>query len=221
MELRFSVKRLPGMTIPDNVLLEDMRSTSRILKKRTLSLNDYREHGKYSDRTILDHFGSWNEALSASGLEVGRVAKFDDDALFNNILVLWQHYGRQPTKRDLGKAPSTISERPYARRFGSWWKALEAFVDFANRSDVESVPETKVESKPQRKNRDPSLRLRWKVLQRDRFSCVACGASPAKDPEVELHVDHCVPWSKSGETTVDNLQTLCSKCNIGKADCYP
>ena len=60
--------------------------------------------------------------------------------------------------------------------------------------------------------------LRYKVLKRDCFKCCACGASPAKDPSVELHIDHIVPWSNGGETTLDNLQTLCSLCNIGKGD---
>lgn len=61
-------------------------------------------------------------------------------------------------------------------------------------------------------------KLRYKVLKRDNFKCCACGASPAKDPSVELHIDHIVPWSKGGETTFENLQTLCSRCNIGKSD---
>ena len=63
-----------------------------------------------------------------------------------------------------------------------------------------------------------SHKLRYQVLKRDNFKCCACGASPAKDPSVELHVDHVIPCSKGGETTIDNLQTLCSKCNIGKSD---
>jgi 5-methylcytosine-specific restriction endonuclease McrA len=33
---------------------------------------------------------------------------------------------------------------------------------------------------------------------------------------ITLHVDHIKPWSKGGETVPDNLQTLCSVCNIGK-----
>ena len=33
-----------------------------------------------------------------------------------------------------------------------------------------------------------------------------------------LHVDHVVPWSKGGETVLDNLQVLCHVCNIGKSD---
>ena len=66
--------------------------------------------------------------------------------------------------------------------------------------------------------RDPSLRLRYQVLKRDNFSCCQCGASPAKDPSVSLHIDHIIPWSKGGRTTLDNLQTLCSKCNLGKSN---
>ena len=67
-------------------------------------------------------------------------------------------------------------------------------------------------------SRDINLRLRFKVLQRDNFKCCTCGASPAKDPSVKLHVDHIVPWSKGGETVMNNLQTLCSNCNLGKSD---
>lgn len=66
--------------------------------------------------------------------------------------------------------------------------------------------------------RSISDKLRYQVLKRDNFKCCACGASPAKDPSVELHIDHIIPWSKGGETTLDNLQTLCSRCNIGKSD---
>ena len=69
-----------------------------------------------------------------------------------------------------------------------------------------------------RKSRDPSTRRRFEVLYRDKFTCRFCGASPAKDPTVTLHIDHIVPWSKGGETSLDNLQTLCSKCNLGKSD---
>lgn len=76
---------------------------------------------------------------------------------------------------------------------------------------------TKV-SVTQNKSRKIPDKLRYKVLKRDNFKCCACGASPAKDPSVELHIDHIIPWSKGGETTMENLQTLCSKCNLGKSN---
>ena len=67
-------------------------------------------------------------------------------------------------------------------------------------------------------SRNVNTRLRFLVFKRDNFKCCAFGASPAKDPAIELHVDHIIPWSKGGETILDNLQTLCSKCNLGKSD---
>ena len=66
--------------------------------------------------------------------------------------------------------------------------------------------------------RDAGVSLRYKVLKRDNFKCQMCGDSPAKDPSTELHIDHIIPWSRGGETTIDNLQTLCSKCNLGKSN---
>ena len=68
------------------------------------------------------------------------------------------------------------------------------------------------------KGRNPSTRLRFEVLARDKFTCRFCGASPTKDPSVTLHIDHIAPWSKGGETSLYNLQTLCSKCNLGKSN---
>jgi len=77
---------------------------------------------------------------------------------------------------------------------------------------------TPVRTTKAQKSRDPSPRLRFEVLARDKFTCRFCGASPTKDPSVTLHIDHIIPWSKGGETSLDNLQTLCSKCNLGKSD---
>ncbi len=67
-----------------------------------------------------------------------------------------------------------------------------------------------------RTNRQVNMRLRFDVMKRDNFKCCLCGASPAKDPSVVLHIDHILPWSCGGETTFDNLQTLCAECNLGK-----
>jgi 5-methylcytosine-specific restriction endonuclease McrA len=52
--------------------------------------------------------------------------------------------------------------------------------------------------------------LRAAVLLRDNGRCVRCGA------EERLHIDHIVPFSKGGPTTLANLQTLCQTCNLSK-----
>ncbi|MBE6794863.1 MAG: HNH endonuclease [Ruminococcaceae bacterium] len=60
--------------------------------------------------------------------------------------------------------------------------------------------------------------LRYDVLTRDGFRCKLCGRE-ANDG-VKLEVDHIVPISKGGKTTMSNLQTLCKECNRGKRDKY-
>ncbi|MDM3849949.1 MAG: HNH endonuclease [Aphanizomenon gracile PMC627.10] len=57
------------------------------------------------------------------------------------------------------------------------------------------------------------LSVRFAVLQRDNHQCVSCGKSP---PVVTLEVDHVIPFSKGGNNDINNLQTLCFKCNRGK-----
>lgn len=52
--------------------------------------------------------------------------------------------------------------------------------------------------------------LRWAVWERDNFTCRHCGARR------DLAADHIVPESKGGQTTLDNLQTLCVPCNSRK-----
>ena len=44
-----------------------------------------------------------------------------------------------------------------------------------------------------------------KDLYRDNFNCEKCGRSPATDPNIELQVDHIKPYSKGGETELNNL----------------
>lgn len=56
-------------------------------------------------------------------------------------------------------------------------------------------------------------KLRYDILTRDKNRCVKCGA---KGGENELHIDHKKPVSMGGTNDPSNLQTLCSRCNLGK-----
>jgi 5-methylcytosine-specific restriction endonuclease McrA len=58
--------------------------------------------------------------------------------------------------------------------------------------------------------------LRKEVFKRDGYKCVECGAR--RDDGATLHVDHKIPVSKGGTDELDNLQTLCSDCNLNKSD---
>ena len=52
--------------------------------------------------------------------------------------------------------------------------------------------------------------MRAQVWRRDDGRCVQCGSRE------NLHIDHIVPVSKGGATSVPNLQVLCQSCNLSK-----
>jgi hypothetical protein len=54
-----------------------------------------------------------------------------------------------------------------------------------------------------------------KVVRRDGQVCQLCGKNV---PDNELHLDHLIPVSRGGASTVDNLRVLCADCNIEKSD---
>ncbi len=177
----------------------------------------------------------------------GREQKvISNEDLFKNLERIWTSLGRQPRYQELTKGRiSAYSKGTYTKRFGNWRRALEAFISYINGDESgafdDATESPKVETIPKRKTprtikgektslsvgsaesgqqgpRNINWRLRFIVMRRDNFKCRACGRSPATDPTVVLHVDHIEAWSKDGKTVLENLQTLCSVCNIGKSN---
>lgn len=222
--------------LTDDQLIDDLKRVSEVLNSKTFSSGDYQKYGEFSKGPFFHHFGTWNNALEKAGLIPYKQVpgqRISDKAILQEIERIWVKLGRQPTATDITSGVSIYSLNTYARHFGSWRNALRTFVEYINGEDASSqeepffeeiepsnrttinYPELPVKHKTAR---EPNLRLRFLVMKRDNFKCCKCGASPAKDPSVELHIDHIKPWSKGGETVIDNLQTLCSKCNLGKSD---
>jgi hypothetical protein len=52
--------------------------------------------------------------------------------------------------------------------------------------------------------------LRPIVYARDGYKCLKCGSTK------NLSLDHIIPMIKGGLTVIENLQTLCTKCNSSK-----
>lgn len=91
-----------------------------------------------------------------------------------------------------------------------------------NKQDV-SVSDNSIKQVPikvvkNKSKRTVPLSMRYKILKKDNFTCVACGRNV--DDGVKLHIDHKKPFSLGGLTEISNLQTLCSECNIGKSNKY-
>lgn len=205
--------------IPEGELLGDLRRVAEEIGKNRVTIDEYNDRGRFHATTLTRRFGSWFVATDKAGLERTRNLNIANEELFANLVDLWTALGRQPRYQDLSRGASHFCSGTYEKRFGSWRKALAAFVQWAN--EGQSPPPADVSpGKPSRRTpRNINWRLRALVLLRDGACCRLCGAVPGQD--VCLHVDHVKPWSKGGETVLENLQILCNVCNIGKSDTYP
>ena len=213
---KFRIERV-RTPVSNEELISDIRRVATLAGTNIVSFRLYSELGNYSPSTVALRFGTWNKALIVAGLEIASERDITDERLFENLMSLWEHYGRQPRFRELARSPSVISSGPYQRRFHSWMKALEQFVAYANAQDAR-IPIPIIAASGHKTGRDPSLRLRFRVMKGDNFSCRACGASPALKPGLSLHVDHVKAWSLGGETIEENVQTPCEACNLGKSN---
>lgn len=210
---------------PREEFIEDVCAVAKRLNKNTLTTREYNKYGKFHSRTIFKRFDSWLQVLELSGLEKSIKYGTTVEELFENLEAVWRTLGRQPRFREMEKPLSRYGVKAYTRRFGSWRNALKSFISFINQSpeNIEEIPvvrQPKITSvkRLHKTKREISWRMRFFVMRRDNFKCQMCGRSPATDIGVILHIDHIHSWSKGGETVIENLQTLCEQCNIGKSN---
>ncbi len=215
--------------VSDDDILNDIRVVAKKLDRSSLTARKYDDQGKFGLTTVNRRFGSWNKALAKAGLQIAHRTNTPVRTLFENLATVWEKLGRQPKYSEVRSPLSEYSVFTYEKRFGAWRRALEAFVDYMNSegdtdSDIDTASEKnnvqfESQSSPRvRSARGANYRLRFLVMRRDSFRCVQCGKSPAIHAGVNLVIDHVNPWSKGGETVLENLQTLCQECNTGKSD---
>lgn len=227
--------RQQSKSLTDEEILKELQAIAKRLSKDYVSQEEVNDNSEIiSASTVIYRFGSWPMGLEKASLQLSPYGKrFSEDEYYENLLSVWTYHGRQPFLREMAVSPSAITPSAYEHRFGSWRKALEAFVAKMNQENDESEQSTSVVTeKPKEMIREGikgysvlsedrheiKLGLRYRVLSRDKFKCVKCGVSPATDLMCKLDIDHIIPFSKGGKTILENLQTLCEDCNLGKGN---
>lgn len=200
----------------DAELLADLRRVGQQLGKNRVTFREYNDTGRFSASTLAERFDSWNAALDKADLQHTLNRNISEGELFENLVEVWTALGRQPRCRDLRPGRSRFSWNTYAFRFGTWRKALAEFVRWPNVGQIATPADANARKAGKRTPRNINWRLHALVLIRDGARCRLCGAVPGDG--VRLHVDHVKPWSRGGETVLENLQILCNVCNIGKSN---
>lgn len=205
--------RINAKYFSNDKLLDDLLKVAKKLGKNNITRREYLKEGTFSEKVYRNKFGSWNNALQKAGLRIVLEREITEKSLFENLEKAWLKLGRQPFRREMEKPLSKYSSKPYDSRWGGWMKACEAFIKYKKKD-----PKFEKLLRPQSRARTRAIneKTRLLVLKRDNYKCQRCGRSPATHREIYLHVDHKKPFSKGGSNNIENLQTLCNKCNLGK-----
>lgn len=114
--------------LTDDEILADIKSVASSLGTTYISIATYKQHGKYSQCAIQNHFGTWKNALSLVGLRNTRTAKelkrISDDEYFSDLRrVATLTHSSTVLYRDYQKYGKYASEHFY-KRFGEWDNAF-------------------------------------------------------------------------------------------------
>lgn len=227
----------------ESKILEELELAAKYFNYNEFGRRDFDKIASISSSTVRNHFnGSWTKALEVlkktlqqKGLDLSirphapnRV--FSDKELFDEMERIWQKVGQRPSRTEWEMSEPKFSYSTYKQRFGGWVNACSKFIEYkmgdailaddfvlSDREEQKTQQENKTEYKKEN-SRNISLSLRLHVLNRDNFRCVFCGKSPATDIGTKLHIDHIHPFANGGKSVLENLQTLCEECNLGKSN---
>jgi hypothetical protein len=158
-------------------------------------------------------FGNWRKATEAAGLPHRRGSfRYSDEACLINIANLWAYYGRPPAYKELNGSQSSVCAGVYDKRWRGLRKTFDAFLEW-----IDSEHSLKVHPNGQKQDIELEPVLKFQVMRRDNFRCVACGKGPTGLDGVELHIEQIVYASAGDKTDFANLQTKCSRCGSNQA----
>ena len=114
----------------DDQILEEIRRVAAKVGTRSISAAQFSQHAQLSDSTARLHFGSWNAAVEAAGLNPiapgpqKSPKRIDDNELLLDLLRLYAESGKPPTVAMIS-AKGRFSPPSYTSRWGNHLKAFE------------------------------------------------------------------------------------------------
>ena len=189
------------MTIKNkyNSLLEYKKKYNMLLKEYNQYLKEYEELKKYINV----------EEAKSTGMSIDNYIKYQN-MIYENYkvkincefkVVIYINY-----RSNKGKVREKVYKAYDAKTFSV---ILNEYFEMKNTKHLYQI-----NSRIERAKMSESLR--YDVFNRDHHRCCICGMSSSDGAKLE--VDHVIPVSKGGKTEMSNLQTLCSRCNIGKSN---
>lgn len=96
-------------------------------------------------------------------------------------------------------------------------KNLEELKNFSDIFQEEIKDQTNdINIKQKRTNINKATR--YFIFKKAGFKCQCCGMRPSSENDIQLNIDHIIPFSKGGKNSIENYQVLCNKCNASKSN---
>jgi len=164
---------------------------------------------------------------------MARTNYYSEEYLLDKIKEASAILGHPVSKLEMVKLKGFPSKNTFERRFGTWNNAKKRVGEPIHEANKGYPPGSEIIKRIVRKgiatkikngsilktryeSRQPPRSLRFKIFIRDNFICQYCGQT-VKDG-AKLVIDHIIPFSKGGPTSMKNLTTSCFECNLGKSD---
>lgn len=220
----YSIKRFHKYS--ESELVERLLNYAQTSGSSFVSVAGFSKTTGIAESTITNHFGSWRDFCERAQLAPRYQRAVTQKELFENLDRIWQALGRQPRAKEIKQPLSPISISRYQKEFKTpWYDICLEFLSWKSGAAVAEIerdactsPAGLIDQTTRTTRRAIPLSLRYEILKRHKFRCVKCGRSPATNVEIELHIDHKTSWANGGETVLENLQCLCSECNLGKSN---
>lgn len=119
--------------IPTEKIVEELKRVGRVLKTNSFSRQQFAEN---SLMRLSVFKGNFKKLMKEAGLAVPKKSrKYTEKDCLENLLNVWMVLGRQPNYGEMKHEPSIVGPKAYIVRWGSWTKALVAFIEKVN-SDI-------------------------------------------------------------------------------------
>lgn len=112
---------------PDEELIADVVRVAKLLKKNSVTKQEYDQHGKYSTHALHNRFGGWFSVLGLARLHATRsLLNIPKEELVHDLICVSQTLGKNSVTREEYRRHGKYSTSTISSRLGSWFKALEA-----------------------------------------------------------------------------------------------
>lgn len=201
-----------NISCEDYLIYQLQYMEKKIFKQIEKVKSNSQQYSKYLDEVNnITHFGQFQ--VSIGKLKIEKLFKRE------KILISKKTY-KQPTVQFMLKVTlccSTINGRVYDTKSENFFdKDIQILVKRLRKKNGSYYNDRGIWEAICRVERGKvSNKMRFSIYARDGYKCCKCGVS---EKYARLEIDHIIPIAKGGKTTVENLQTLCHRCNVEKGD---